>query len=390
VDEYAKVVDTAGDALGDPWVGVEYAVAAMLQSPMFLYRAELGEPDPAVPGRLRYTGYDMASRLAALLLQSIPDDALLNAAAGNGLLTADGVRAQAVRLLGGPRAREAVLRFFGEDYGLVRLDALAKDKTVFPKATATLGGAMRREIEMSIADLVFDHPGDFRDLFDRRSTFVNAELAALYGVAAPTKDGSFKPLDLPAGGPRAGLFGFAGIMAMNARVTTTSPTLRGVFVREQVMCQKVPDPPPNVNTNLPDPGPAATTTRQQLEQHRADPNCAACHAFMDPIGVAMERFDGIGMYRATENGVPIDERGDIDGQPFTGPLGLAALLHARTELDSCLARQLFRFAAGHVETDGEVALLDGVARQFRDGGHDFQNLVANLVTSEAFRFARAE
>jgi hypothetical protein len=386
IDLYAALAATVGTSFGDAWVGLEYAVAALLQSPFFLYRSELGEPAPAAPDRLRYTPFEMASRLAFTLAQSVPDDALLDAAAQGKLNTADDVRAQARRLLAAPAGRDAVRTFFGEHFQLDRLDQLVKDAQVYPRMKASLATSMRGEIEMGLAADVFDGGGDVRRMFDGRSTFVNAELARFYGVTAPASNG-FMPIDLPVAGPRAGLFGWAGMMAMLARATATSPTLRGKFVRERLMCQPIPDPPANVDATLPAPTGPLRTMRERLEQHRANPTCAGCHGIIDPIGLGLEKFDGIGAYRDTDAGQPIDARGDINGKPFDGALALATLLRNDDATAACLVRQAYRFAAGNLETTGDEGLIAALGGAFRGAGYRMTDLLVELTASDGFRFA---
>jgi hypothetical protein len=387
VDQYLQVVGTVAGLYGDVWAGIEHGVAALLQSPSFLYRIELGEPDPAFPGRRRYTSWDMASRLAFVVTQSLPDDTLLDAAARGEVADAAAVRAQARRLAATERARASLNRFFYEQLDLLRIDGMAKDPKVYPRATPTLAAAMKRELELTLEALAFDAAGNFPDAFLRgRKRFVNAELSRLYGFASPSGTG-FAAVDLPPAGPRAGILGFGGIEAMLAHATKTSPTLRGVFVRERLLCQPAPTPPPNANTTLP--AVTGSTTREILEQHRKDPGCAACHALLDGVGLGLEPFDGIGAYRESEAGKPIDAHGELDGKPFDGPAELAALLASSAAPGACLTRQLYRFASGHVETDAEAAVVGALAGRLAAAGLSLADLLVELVASDGFRYAAA-
>ena len=166
-----------------------------------------------------------------------------------------------------------------------------------------------------------------------------------------------------------------------------SPTKRGKFIREALLCQAIPPPPPNVETKLPKDaeGKPARTTRQKLEVHRNNPRCNGCHKSMDPLGLAYEGFDGIGAGRSTEAGMPIDTSGEFDGQRFRQPAELGALLAHSDRLGACVARSLFRFALGHLESEGEEPLLEALARDLQKQGYRFPALVASVVKSEGFR-----
>lgn len=373
-----------GQRFNDDWRGLGFAVSALLQSPDFLFRVERGEPDPARPGERRYTDYEMAGRLSFLIWGSIPDDALLDAAAEGRLTDDAGLAAEVDRLLADPRARDGIGGFFAEYLGLGGLDRLEKDREVFPQMTDTLGPAMRAEIEAAIERLVFERDDDLRRLLTQRTTVVGPELAALYHL--PPVEGPTE-VELPANDPRGGLFGMAGILALNAHRTVSSPTHRGKYVQNKVMCFDIPPPPPGVATSLDgigeDMGPM--TTRQKLERHRSDPTCAACHRHMDPIGLGLENFDAIGAYRTTENGLPIDARSELDGEAFDGPGELGLILAGRPEFGACVARQLFRHGTGHLEARAEERAVRTLGARFAADGHRVQALVRALVTSAAFR-----
>jgi hypothetical protein len=391
IDRYAGVVTAAAQAFAnDVWAGLEYATATFLESPYFLYRAELGEPDPSRPGARRYTSYEMAARLSFFLWGTTPDGALLDAAERGELVTQDGVGSAATRLLASPRADAALLHFFDEHFSLAQLDVVAKDKTVYPTFTPALAAAMRTETEMMIKDTLLDHDGDLRTLFDTPSTFLNADLAKFYGISG-VQGSAFVRATLPASGPRAGLVTTAGILTLNARNGRTSPTLRGLFITNRLLCWEPGDPPPNVNQNALDDDAGAktwTTMRQRLEAHRANPVCAGCHKVLDPPGLALEHFDGIGAYRETDHGVTLDVSGDLfGGTPFDGAKGLAAALKQDPRLADCFARQLYRYATGHREVPSEDPILKQLASDAASSGLKLRALAKALVASDGFRFA---
>lgn len=378
---------SAALADGDPFQGLRHATAGMLQSPYFLYRVELGEEDPDDPARLRYTDYELASRLSFLLWDSIPDDELLAAAEDGALLDPDGLEQQARRMMADARTRLSVASFFAQYFDLRRLDGVSRDPSLYPDFTSSMADSMRTEVELLVEDLVYRQDSDIRRLFSTRKTFVNTELAELYGIPAPegASEISFAPVDLPEDGPRAGMLTLGAFLAMNAHETETSPTLRGKYLRERVLCMEVPAPPDDADTNVPDPAEGGTL-RERLEQHRVDPACASCHAFVDPPGFLFENFDSSGAYRTTDNGFPVDATGELDGIPLANARELADVLADNPFVGPCVVKQLFRHTNGRLEADGEEPALEDLAARFEERGHRFSELLVELVRHESFRY----
>ncbi|MGZ3417479.1 MAG: DUF1592 domain-containing protein [Polyangiales bacterium] len=386
LDTWVSIANDAQTKLASFDEGLEMAITGILTSPNFLFRIELGEPDPDHPGWLRYTGAEMATRLSFFLRGSTPDDELLDAADRGELTTPDGVRSQAERLLASEGSKNALNDFFGELLHFAPLDALVRDPKNFPAMTPTLGASMRSEATMVFQDLVFGRDADFRDLFDSTRTFVNDDLANLYGLPAP---GGTKlvAVDLPSDGLRIGLLGQAAFLATNAHATASSPTYRGKAIRERLLCESIAPPPAKVPP-LPEASPGANATaRQRLEMHRKVEPCASCHKMMDPLGLALENFDAIGAFRTQENGVTIDASGDLDGKPFMGPKELAKTLKADPRVGPCFVRNLYRHASGHVEESGEEPQMQAIATKFEEDGYRVKALALSIVTSDAFRFA---
>ena len=227
-------------------------------------------------------------------------------------------------------------------------------------------------------------------MFSTRRTFVNSELAALYGVEAPgASEVAFVPVELPDEGPRAGLLTLGAFLAMNAHETETSPTLRGKYVRERVLCQMVAPPPDDVDTNIPEETVEAKTLRERLEQHRDDPACAACHAFIDPPGFLFENFDSIGAFRTLDNGYPIDSSGDIDGEPLAAARDLAELLSDHELVGRCMVTQLYRHAQGRLDASEEAGAIDQLEARFEESGYRFNELLVGLVGHDSFRYVAA-
>jgi hypothetical protein len=219
---------------------------------------------------------------------------------------------------------------------------------------------------------------------------VNSDLAALYGVDAPgATTTEFVQVELPADGPRAGILTSGAFLTMNAHESYTSPTARGKYVRERVLCLDVPAPPPGVDTSL-DPvmmGEQPKTVRERMELHRTNPSCASCHTFMDPPGFLFEHFDSSGAYRELQEGVlPIDSSGDLDGKPLNDARGLATVLETDERVGRCMVKQLYRHALGRLETSGEALAVENLAARFVVTSFDFRSLLLELVTHDAFRF----
>lgn len=370
----------------DVWAGLRYATAAALQSPSFLYRVELGAPVSDDSGRRRYSGYEMASRLAFTLWNSVPDDALLDAAARGALDRDDTLRTEARRLLRNPRARNAVRAFFVQYLGLRGLDGLARDPVLYPDVTPALTASMREEVERLVEDVVFTHDGDFRAVFSGDSTFLDARLASLYGLTLPPDAQGFRRVELPPGSGRGSLLTTAAILAVTAHPNATSPTARGRYVRERLLCERVPDPPMNVPLNLDagDSG-AMPTLRERLERHRRDPACASCHARTDPVGLGFEDFDAVGRRRTVEAGRPVDASGVLDGVSFVGARALGDILARDPRVASCVVRQVYRFATARLETDGEARVLADLEERFAQRNYRFLELLVEVVASEGFR-----
>jgi len=383
-DKIATVITTSAKTLGTFEKGLAYGVAALLQSPSFLYRPSVGEPDAASASGKRYTQWELATRLSFFLWNSVPDDALLDAAQAGTLGSYEGVKAQVDRMLASPKAREGLRNFVTEWLRLGELDRLEKDAKLFTTYTPDLGPVAREETLRVFEDLVFDKNEDFRDVLTTRKTFVTPKLASMYQIAAPSPTG-FAAVELPADSPRRGLLGHVSILALYAHPTSSSATLRGKFVREKLLCQTIPAPPVNVNTALPEPTATAKTLRDRVQIHFQNPTCAACHKIMDPIGLGLEQFDGIGRLRSKENGAVIDPTGQLDGVEFAGPATLAAAIHDHRDFAPCIARKVYLYATGFAPQEAEEATITALSERFAAAGYRMKSLLAAMATSPSFR-----
>jgi hypothetical protein len=387
VYKLSGVLTDAAGALGGFDKGLEFAIAAMLQSPHFLYRPQIGEPDPKNPGHRRYTSLEMASRLSFFLWNSIPDEELLAAAEAGGLSDDAGLDVQVLRMIESDRARQGLRSFITEYLRLDELDALSKDPTLFTYFSPEIGRAAREETLLGFEHLVFELDDDYRDIFLTRRTFVNPKLASMYAIPAPTDEG-FGEVELPSDSPRIGLLGHISILTLNAHPTSTSSTLRGRFVRQDLLCDDIPPPPVDVNTGLPDADPNARTLRERMKKHLTDPTCNSCHLLMDPIGLGLENFDGIGRYRKKDNDVVIDASGDIDGVSFADARGLAKVVHDNGKLAPCFVRKMYEYATAFEHTKDEQAVVNALTYDFRASGHRVKSLMMSIATSPAFRLVR--
>ncbi|WP_438021779.1 DUF1592 domain-containing protein [Sorangium sp. So ce233] len=384
VDRLAAVATNAATELGSAVEGARWATVALFSSPNFLYRPELGAP--SADGSLRLTGYEMASRLAFLVWNSLPDQTLLDEAASGMLDTAEGVRAAATRMLDAPSGREAVGAFAEEYMRLDRIVTQAKDAELFPEYDAALQTAMVRDMRGTWEVLAFDDQASALDLFSTTKVVVNTALAQLYGLdTTGLSSSTFEVRSLPADGPRVGILGKAGFLSQFANQKEGSPTLRGKFMRDALMCTPIPPPPGDIALELPEP-PAdrPLTKRQRLEIHRTEPACAGCHGFMDPLGLPLETFDAIGRYRTTDHGLPIDPSGDFNGEPVADARELGMTVSASDAVARCLVRKYYAYAAGHEERDVDGSVLDTLNASFEASGFKLRELVLDVVTSEAF------
>jgi hypothetical protein len=375
-------VDLAG---GDPWVGLQFAVAGMLQSPNLLYKPELGAPDPDDPSRLLLTDWEIATRLSFLLWNTGPDEQLLDAAAAGRLGSPEGRAAEVERLLADPRADEAISVFLAEYLDLARLDRADKDPGTYPGFTPTLKAAMRAEVLLLADEVVNRRDADLRLLFSQPRAYVNSELAAHYGIEAEGAGPiTFVPVDLPPESGRAGILSLGAFLSMNAHPVDNSPTLRGKYVVERLLCLTVPPPPADVDTAIEPATDEARTLRERLDQHRADPACAACHDLIDPPGFLFENFDATGRWRELDNGYPIDSSGSLLGVSLSGAADLGALLGSHEQVAPCVVKQLYRHAHGRLDVAADQPSLAALSAGFVADGHRLRGLFRDLALHPSF------
>jgi hypothetical protein len=384
VTQWLGVATNAAMLAGTAAQGLATVTSGFLQSPNFLYRVETNKLDPT-SGRLQYDGLSMATRLSYVLTGGPPSPALLNAAAAGQLDTPAGLAAAAAPLLMDASVVDRMTAFFSEYAQVQQVLLVSKSATLFPNFNAALQNSMLQGTELFLKNIVLGPTSDVRAFYDSNQTFVDANLAPIYGVEAPAS--GFGQVQLPASSVRAGILGQASVIAAQSQPDRTSPTRRGVFILESLLCETPPPPPPGVITTLPDD--PTTTTRQQLIAHRANPSCAACHSLFDPLGFGLEHFDPIGQYRATENGLPIDTTGTVDGTAFDGEAQMSSALRQDPKVISCLMRNFYRDANGNVDDGSDPTPIAALVQSLATRNYVWQNLLADFIVSDAFRSAPA-
>ena len=384
LDRLVSVAQTASTALASATEGAHWATVALLTSPNFLYRPELGVK--GADGALRFDGFEMASRLSFLLWNSLPDAALLDSAERGELSTSVGIRTAAERLLDAPAGRRSVGDFAEEYMRLDRVSSQAKDPSLFPEYNASLQAAMVRDMRGVWEAVAFDEQASALSLFSTKKVVVNASLAKLYGMdTTGLTDTVFKTLSLPDNSLRVGILGKSGFLSQFANQKEGSPTLRGKFIRDSLMCLTIPPPPGDVTAMLVEP-PAdqPMTKRQRLENHRTLPSCAGCHGLMDPLGLPLETFDAVGRYRTIDHGLPIDPSGDVDGVAVADAQALGVAMSTNVKVAQCLVRRYYTYALGHSERDVDKSVEDTLSSSFQASGYKLRDLIVDTVTHEAF------
>ncbi len=388
-DKIAELVNQANagaDRLKDFHAGLGVAIEALLVSPKTLFVAEAVEPDPAHPGHQRLDAYSLASRLSFFLWNAGPDEAVLKAAESGEIHTAKGRAKLVDMMIASPRLEAGMRAFFDDMLGFDELSALAKDATVYPAFTgATVEDAHEQTLRTMVDHLLVKNR-DYRDLFTSRETFLSPVLGALYNL--PTS-GSWSAYTFPDGSPRTGFLTQISFLAGHSHPGRSSPTLRGKALREILLCQPVPRPPANVDFSIVEnPNPNLHTARDRLELHRKNPVCAGCHKITDPMGLALENFDGAGQYRENEKGWKIDTAGSLDGREFKDVVGLGQAMHDHPGIPSCMVKRVFAYGTGGSTDNQDQDELAYYGARFAQQGYRLKDLLRTVALSNAFSTIR--
>lgn len=384
--ESAAELIQSGDDFRD---GVQLVLEVLLQSPKFLYRPEQGSGEEDENGNL-LNDYEIATRLSYLFWGSGPDQALLDAAAEGLLSTPVGLETQARRLANDPRASDRILDFHDRWFQSDGIFAAEKDPTVFPTFGPELAASMQAEMHAFVSDTVIANNGAIIELLTSPKGAVDASLASLYGLTGTFGD-TPTLVDFPPELGRKGLLTQAAFLTGHSSARArTSPILRGVFILDRLLCQHIPPPPPGAEMKEPDTPPEneLVTTRQYFEWKTSMTSCSTCHNQINPAGFAFEGFDGIGAFRGTENGVPIETDGSIvvgdSTVGFAGAADFVDELAALPRTRSCYAINWLNYAFGRPETASDSRTLAQVTQALADAPYGVKDLLVTIASSTAF------
>ena len=367
--------------------GIQTALAYILVAPQFLFRVEQ-DPPGAAPGSLyRLSDLELATRLSFFLWSSLPDDELVAAAVAGKLGDAGELEAQVQRMLADERAAALAKTFASQWLYLRNLRASTPDMYVFPDFDDNLRQSAIRETELLFETIVReDRP--LTELLSADYTFLNERLASHYGIPNLYGD-QFRRVALT-DERRFGLLGHASVLTLSSYPNRTSPVSRGNYVLTNILGTPPPEPPPNVPT-LPENTAEKLSMRARMERHRADPVCASCHQLMDPIGLVLESYDGIGRWRTEDNGEPVAGYGSPihvlrDFGPIDGPVDLrSAILSQPERFVRTAAEKLMTYALGRQLTAADMPTARGIVRRAAEDDYRFSSLVVALVMSDPFQ-----
>jgi hypothetical protein len=372
-------------AAGDGRAALRQLLMAVLTSPSMLFRTELGA-NAGGRGVVTLTPFEKASALSFFLTDGPPDAELLAAARAGGL-DREQLEMHTRRLLARPESAQGLTRFAGELYGTRAVLEANKDIMVYPAWKEPLDADLASEADAFISQVIWNEDGRLSTLLTAPFSMLNARLAGFYGVADAVPAGglrktAFRP------GQRAGLFTLGALQATLAKDNDTDAVARGRFLREVLLCQSLPEPPVNLNV-VPPPPDGQRTMRERLARHSADPTCAVCHKLMDPLGLAFEIYDGIGRFRSTDLGKPIDTAGTLtgaapEGASFANGIELLQVLGDSPEVAACFVKTAFRYSHGREPVAGDACVLDRLSRRFGATGGRILDLTVALTTDDSF------
>ena len=359
---------------------LEAVVRSILLSPRFLFIIEAGTPGADAAA---LTPSEVAGRLAAFVWRSVPDQALLDLADSGGLATAEQIMQRTELMLSDTRGQAMLDDFVLQWLEIGDVLRISRDDPTF---TPALREAMAREISLLFENAVANPATSFSDLLTSSTSYVNGDLASLYGAPAPATD--FAATQLPDN--RRGILTRAAFLAVHAHPQSPSQVLRGKAVREQLLCDRIPSPPPGVERNVP--VASNQTTQEAVDAHTSASACSGCHQWLDPIGYAFNAYDKIGRYRDVENGKAVNVQGQIVKGPlspvtgeFSGPYELAQVLSTSEFAQQCFAVQASRFALGREERAADACSLKSAWDAFSAGGQfSIRALLVAVTGSHAF------
>ena len=382
IERFGKLVDGALAEKAPFTEAMGVAVQAVLCSPNFLFRWEL-DPDALKPGSVRnLNDYEVAARLSYFLWSSLPDAQLTDLAAKGELLKGDTLRREVTRMLADWRAQAFVRNFSSQWLQIRAVDEVEIDEKKFPKFSGKLRDSMKEETRL-VFDAIVREDHSIFDLVDADFTFVNQQLAEHYGLTG-VQGAGFRRVKIPSGSPRGGVLGQGSVLLATSMPTRTSPVVRGKWVLEQMLGTPPPPPPANVPPLEETKVDKDASLRVRLEQHRANPDCAVCHAKIDPVGFTLENFDAIGSWREQDGNSRIDASGKFsDGAKVDGVAGLKKYLKGE-KFARAFEQKLMTYALGRGTERADKAALDAVNKQTAAAGYKMSALIAAIVTSDPF------
>ena len=363
--------------------GIRLALQRILVSPDFLFRVEVDPPGVAPGSAYRVSDIELASRLSFFLWSSGPDEELLGLAERGQLHDRAALDRQVARMLADPRANTLVSNFFGQWLYLRNMEAVLPDPSAFPDFDENLRAALERETDLFVASLIREDRS-LLDLLRADYTFVNERLARHYGIEG-VHGTEFRRVTLT-DDARKGLLGKGSVLTVTSYPNRTSPTLRGKFILENLLGSPPPPPPPNVPSLKDDKDVSHLTMRERMELHRASPVCASCHVRMDPLGFALENFDGLGRWRAG-----VDASGVLpDGTKIDGPVGLRqVLLDKKEQFVETATERLLTYALGRGVEPFDMPAVRTIVRDAAPGEYRWSSIIAGVVHSVPFQMRRA-
>lgn len=369
--------------------GIQLAIEVMLVSPHFLFRIER-DPDLANPVRVhKISQIELASRLSYFLWSSMPDDELLDLAEAGNLRAPGVVDAQLKRMLADERAAALADNFAGQWLETRNLDSVRPDPQKFPEWGPELRDAMKTETRMFFEAMLRENR-PLSEFLDARFTFLNDRLAKHYGIGGVTGP-EFRRVEL-ATEQRGGILSHASILTVSSYPTRTSPVIRGKYVLQNILGAPPPPPPPDVPVLDEEAVGNSGTLRQQLEKHRTNPTCAACHNRMDVLGFGLENYDATGKWRILDGKFPIDSSGTLPGgKSFSSPAELTALLKSDlSDFTRCVVEKMLTYSLGRGLEQYDKRTVDDIGRKVAASGYRFHTLLQAIVHSLPFQSRRGE
>lgn len=382
VHRFTALFETAHERGASYEESLRLALSAILVSPQFLYRLELGPGD----GEFRLNEYQLASRLSYFLWMSMPDEELFDLAESGKLSDPTTLKQQVRRMLADPRARSFARAFTGQWLGFAALGkSVIPDEKKFPNFDSRLAESMKLETILSFESIVRDDLSVL-ELLDSKQTWLNADLADHYEIKDVHGD-DFQRVTLT-DRKRGGLLGMGSVLTATSSPTRTSPVVRGKWILETLLGRRLPEPPADAG-ELPGDAGEARTLREELLLHRRNPTCATCHDKIDPIGFGLENFDAIGRFRAKQGGKPIDARGELPGGvSFDGPVELKRYLvtERKAEFVRNLTQRLLSFALGRELQYFDEPEIEEIASTVESAEFSSRTLIEQIVLSYPFQY----